>query len=197
MIRYMLVILCKCTMWCFNKLRKTQWARGYPVGLEQGKDTRVYSGKWEELENFQRSDYHQWRLPVTFFFFFFFFPLFESLMNCGEAQTFIHHQSINERKLFFGCDWGLVFEGKEAVSNTKLLLQLTQFTPHHRHRHPHPSSIQSELFVSSLQLCPVWSMTLQMSQAITKHYARGTITPQLGVTNFAVGGRAERRKAIM
>lgn len=42
MIRYMLVILCKWTMWCFNKLSKTQWVRGYPVGLQQGTALRVH-----------------------------------------------------------------------------------------------------------------------------------------------------------
>lgn len=53
-------------------------------------------------KTFSAPDYHQLRLPVTFFFFFFFPPFSEFLMNCGEAHTFFftHPQSINERKLF-------------------------------------------------------------------------------------------------
>lgn len=175
MICYMLVILCKCTMWCFNKLRNTQWVRGYPVGLEQGKHTRV-SFFFLELENFQRSDYHQLTLPDTFCFSFF-------LNFCGEAQACIHHQSIKREKRWFPT-WYCCFTWHKSHEVLD-------------HLHLRPSSSHSEPVVSSLQPSPVWSVTLQMSRSITKHYAQGTITPQLGVTNFAVRGRAERRKAIM
>lgn len=63
MIHYMLVILCKCTMWCFNNSRKTHWVRGYPVGLEQGTDIRVCVFKMR-LENFQDSECRQLTLAV-------------------------------------------------------------------------------------------------------------------------------------
>lgn len=80
---------------------------------------------------------HQLRLPVTFF------P-FWLLMNCREEQTFIHHQSIKERKLFWIL--GFVFEGKgggfqhETVASADSSLEVLLC---HFHLYLHPSSLQS------------------------------------------------------
>lgn len=164
----------------------TSWGKHNGCVVTQwgwNRDTRVCFFKWEELENFQRSDYHQLRLPV-----------FEYLMNCGEAQTFIHHQSINERKLDVWM-W-LVFEGKgRRFPAWNCCFGLTRsVTPRylhllHLHLHLHPSSVQSELSVSSSQTVPC---LISDTANVTRYqWARGAITQQLGVANFAVGGEKQ------
>lgn len=192
MIRYMLVILCKCTMWCFNKLRKTQWVHGYPVGLEQrhqGVFLFIYF-KWEELENFQRSDYHQLRLPV-----------FEYLMNCGEAQTFIHHQSINERKLDVWM-W-LVFEGKgrwfPAWNCCFGLTRLTRsVTPHHLHLHLHlhsPLLRSVRAFCVFITNCALFDQWHCKCHTLSRNNERGGQSRSSSV--WPTLQSVERRKAIM
>lgn len=112
MIRYTLVILCKWTMWCFNKLSKTQWVRGYPVGLQQGMALHACTcvracvclcvcvgacaSKWDR-ETFRLS-------PVNFF-----------ELRWGDFHLSL---KIERGDAEFGCDWGTNNNNNNSLSNS-------------------------------------------------------------------------------
>lgn len=142
----------------------TMGARGRPAGLEQGKDTRVrfFFFKREELENFQRS-----RLsPVKTSSYF---------SSSSSSPPFLNFcWTVARRTLFFSpipnqlmrgsCFW-MCF----SFQRGKLLLRL--WIPREELLVHRPST--SLASAPSLRRRPVWSVTLQMSRAITKHYALG------------------------
>lgn len=74
MIRYMLVILCKCTMWRFNKLGRTQ-----PGGVGR-KHVKIKRHREVRFKTSGAGELRRARI-------------------IGRAQTFIHHQSIRARTL--------------------------------------------------------------------------------------------------
>lgn len=99
---------------------------------------RVYFFKWEELENFQSADYHQRRLPVTFFS-----PSFEFLMNQKRCRL----SSITNQLMRENCFWmwlvahvwrevGVLRHETVASDNSQEFTR--SLSP--RHLHPQPSA---------------------------------------------------------